>query len=85
MLEVPMTLGKAVKQFISKRREAFMLSEVEEAMSAYHPDLMAEGANVRIYQNMCYWTSKAYLEKLGQGSLARFKVLVPEFFNKTDE
>jgi len=80
----PTTLAGAAKRVLREATKPLTILQVCEETSNRWPSLVAGRELDSINVSIGYWSAKGHLEKLGQGSLAMFRVLEPDFFKETE-
>jgi hypothetical protein len=81
LLDAPSTLGAAMKRAVLKFEKPFTCDELMQAVVANgHSALIDKVKPDTAVHNLAYWASKQYVEKLGTGHLATFRVLNRSFF-----
>jgi hypothetical protein len=84
VLHGPQSFAGACKRVLREAKNPMSVNDVFDAVQTRWPSICGDRDASHAAANVTYWTSKGYMEKIGMGAQATFRILKPEFFQETE-
>ena len=81
----PASFGSALKRVMRESVHPVTVDEVFNAVQTRWPSLCVDRDRKNAQENIFYWLSKSYVDKIGISPLATYKVIDQEFFKEKTE